>query len=150
MGSRLKLFWKIWDISYYVYLVLCFLSITILIFGIKAELKTNQTLKDAMFCENSQINFTKLPIGEQILFINGTENQKNNSVFEKEKYKECSPIAKKISEKADNIYRICVLYVFVYLGFMLYYNKDFRDGVLEDLRNVQSYVEKLFNFKKIK
>jgi hypothetical protein len=134
LGRReLKLFWKIWDASFYIYIIVCFISLAVLIFGLNNEINTNPSFKDALFCSKPQLNYTEYGILEPI-----------SEPFQKKGYKECTSVMEKISEKANNIYLFCMLYIFVYLGLMLYFNKNFREGVISDLQNL----EKILTFKK--
>lgn len=154
MGKRLDLFWKIWDIGFYIYIIVCFISVGFLIFGIKYELSYNKDLQNALFCQNTPSNYSKDTIPEPILFINDTEidkpKQSSYDYWQDENYKDCTPLMKKMAEKSENILNICVLYIIVYLGLQMYFNKNFRDGVFEDLAFLNKYIMKFLKFEYFK
>jgi len=119
----------------------------------KYEVEHNDKLKEVLFCQNSVLNYSKDAILSSDLFINNTENTtKRQSAFsynQQEEYKDCTPIMKNLAIQSENILYICVLYIIVYLGLQLYFNKNFRDGVIYDLRRLNCIIEGLLKFEKI-
>jgi hypothetical protein len=132
----------------------CFISVSFLIFGIKYELSYNDELKEALFCQKHQLNYSNDTIPELFLFINDTKindtKQSSYDYWQKENYKDCTPIMQKMAKKSENILNICILYIIVYIGLQMYFNKNFRDGVFEDLAHLNKFVEKFLKFEYFK
>jgi len=116
---------------WYTYIIAMFIALAIMLFGVRHEILTNQPFKDALFCENSQGNYTKYAIVEGAILENKTNDNKL-----------CSTERQKKLEEVNGILPFIFLFIFLNIAFTIYKSKELQEKFMGDLRKFDKLLDK--------